>query len=120
MGTPLQVVGAAIFVLYATFGFVDSAHPWSPTHLENTPSCNYSTADLEILQFSLNVEYLEGEYLLNSVYGYGLDKAAPSLVGGGPKPIGAQKANLTSYHYDILEQLALEEIGHIRFTYCHL
>ena len=70
--------------------------------------------DKELAQVALNLEYFEAEYYLWASYGYGLDVIAPSLAFGGPPPIGAQKANLTSYYTDIYKQLGLQEIGHIR------
>lgn len=68
--------------------------------------------DKELSQVALNLEYLEAEYFLWGSVGYGLDKAAPWLVGGGPKPVGAQKANLSPYYKDIFYQLGLQEVGH--------
>jgi len=70
--------------------------------------------DKELSQVALNLEYFEAEYFLWASYGYGLDKLAPYLVGGGPAPIGAQKANLDPYYTDIFKQMGLQEVGHLR------
>lgn len=70
--------------------------------------------DKELTQVALNLEYFEAEYFLWGSVGFGLDKEAPYLVGGGPAPIGAQKANLDAYYKDIFYQMGLQEVGHIR------
>eukprot|EP00246_Nothoceros_aenigmaticus_P008951 TRINITY_DN24222_c0_g1_i1.p1 TRINITY_DN24222_c0_g1~~TRINITY_DN24222_c0_g1_i1.p1 ORF type:complete len:307 (-),score=41.66 TRINITY_DN24222_c0_g1_i1:345-1265(-) len=70
--------------------------------------------DAKNLQVALNLEYLEAEFFLHGALGYGLDKVAPDLVGGGPPPIGTYKANLDKYAYDIIYQFGLQEVGHLR------
>lgn len=72
--------------------------------------------DKELAQVALNLEYFEAEYFLWASYGYGLDVIAPYLVGGGPAPIGAQKANLDPYYTDVFKQMGLQEVGHLRYT----
>lgn len=52
--------------------------------------------DVDLLEFSLNLEYLEAEFFLFSSQGRGLDMLAPNLTQGGPPPIGVQEANLDS------------------------
>ena len=69
--------------------------------------------DKLLTQVALNLEYLEAEYFLWGSVDYGLDKAAPYLVDGGPAPIGAQKAKLDAYYKDIFYQVGLQEVGHI-------
>ena len=71
--------------------------------------------DADLIEVALNLEYLEAELFLHGAYGVGLDAFAPSLVGDGPPPIGAQKANLDPFTRDITKQLALQEVGHIRY-----
>lgn len=70
--------------------------------------------DIDSIEFPLNLEYLEAEFFLWSALGYGLDRAAPELVGGGPAPVGAQKANLDPLARQIIEEFAYQEVGHIR------
>ncbi|KAK8684498.1 hypothetical protein V6N13_040522 [Hibiscus sabdariffa] len=71
-------------------------------------------SDLDLLEFPLNLEYLEAEFFLYGALGYGLDKVAPSLAEGGPSPIGAKKANLDTLTNDIIEQFAYQEVGHLK------
>ena len=48
--------------------------------------------DADILNFALNLEYLEAEFYNCAVTGSGLPT---TLRGGGPASIGCQKANIT-------------------------
>ncbi|KAL7003096.1 Ferritin-like catalase Nec2 [Sarracenia purpurea var. burkii] len=73
-----------------------------------------SATDVELLQFAVNLEFLEAEFFLWGALGYGLDKVAPELPNGGPSPIGAQKANLDNLTRNIVTMFAYEEVGHLR------
>ncbi|KAK8959209.1 hypothetical protein KSP40_PGU013960 [Platanthera guangdongensis] len=70
-------------------------------------------SDIDLLEFPLNLEYLEAEFFLFGAFGYGLDKEAPYLAAGGPSPIGARKADLTPLVRDIVAQFGYQEVGHI-------
>lgn len=79
------------------------------------------STDVDLLEFPLNLEYLEAEFFLFGSLGYGLDKVGPNLTMGGPPPVGARKAKLDSFTRDVILQFALQEVGHLRFafeTYC--
>eukprot|EP01018_Ginkgo_biloba_P003593 Gb_11266 [translate_table: standard] len=71
-------------------------------------------ADVNLLEFPLNLEFLEAEFFLFAALGYGLDKVAPELAQGGPPPTGGQKANLDTFTRDIITQFAYQEVDHIR------
>ncbi|KAG2328620.1 hypothetical protein Bca52824_011348 [Brassica carinata] len=75
---------------------------------------NCTDQDRKLLEFPLNLEYLEAEFFLFGALGFGLDKVAPNLTMGGPKPIGAQIANLDRLTRDIVLQFAWQEVGHLR------
>lgn len=83
------------------------------------------TSDVNLLEFPLNLEYLEAEFFLYGALGYGLDKHAPNLTGGGPTPLGGKQAKLDAFTKDVVFQFALQEVGHLRsvltcFYACHV
>nr|XP_043640070.1 desiccation-related protein PCC13-62-like [Erigeron canadensis] len=71
-------------------------------------------SDTNLLEFPLNLEYLEAEYFLFGALGKGLDSVQPDLADGGPSPIGAKQANLSPLIKDIILQFGYQEVGHIR------
>lgn len=71
-------------------------------------------SDLNLLEFPLNLEYLEAEFFLWGAFGYGLDKLAPNLTSNGPSPIGAKAAKLSPVVKDIISQFGYQEVGHLR------
>ncbi|XP_061992012.1 ferritin-like catalase Nec2 [Rosa rugosa] len=79
--------------------------------LESSP---VPDSDVDLLEFPLNLEYLEAEFFLYGSLGFGLDKVAPNLTMGGPKPLGAKKAKLDPFTRDVMEQFAWQEVGHLR------
>ncbi|XP_047340001.1 desiccation-related protein PCC13-62 [Impatiens glandulifera] len=85
---------------------------FSPTSSQE--ETGVSNSDLDILEFPLNLEYLEAEFFLWGALGYGLDGVAPELAGGGPVPVGAQKAMLDSFTRDVILQFGYQEVGHLR------
>ncbi|CAK8531537.1 unnamed protein product [Lathyrus sativus] len=77
-----------------------------------TPPKTYS--DVDLLEFPLNLEYLEAEFFLYGSLGHGLDEVAPELAEGGPPPIGAKLAILGPLVKDIIFQFGMQEVGHLR------
>jgi len=73
-------------------------------------------SDVDLLEFPLNLEFLEAEFFLNGALGYGLDEIAPKLAEGGPPPRGAKAAKLDSFTKDVILQFGLQEVGHLRFV----
>lgn len=71
--------------------------------------------DADLLAFALNLEYLAAEFFLYGSRGYGLDVVARNITEGHP-PIGARRANLDRFTRDIIYQIGLEEVGHIRLS----
>ncbi|KAL5541486.1 hypothetical protein UlMin_009196 [Ulmus minor] len=71
-------------------------------------------SDVDLLEFPLNLEYLEAEFFLFGALGYGLDRVAPNLTKGGPPPIGARIAKLDPLTRDVVLQFGWQEVGHLR------
>ncbi|XP_070001890.1 desiccation-related protein PCC13-62-like [Nicotiana sylvestris] len=69
---------------------------------------------VDLLEFPLNLEYMEAEFFLWGSFGYGLDSFAPELADGGPSPIGARIAKLSPLIRDVIAQFGFQEVGHVR------
>ncbi|KAL9407587.1 hypothetical protein AB3S75_046182 [Citrus x aurantiifolia] len=77
-------------------------------------SAQLPQSDIDLLEFPLNLEFLEAEFFLFGSLGYGLDKVAPNLTMGGPPPIGGKKTNLDAFANDVVLPFAWQEVGHLK------
>ncbi|CAL2281147.1 unnamed protein product [Prunus armeniaca] len=84
----------------------------------SSPNNNYCTPieanDTDLIQFALNLEFLEAEFFLHGALGEGLDAISPNLALGGPPPIGGHKANLNPLVAPIIQEFGYQEVGHLR------
>lgn len=104
----MGVVGAATVVLTTGCGGSGTLAP-SPTP---KPSSNITDAD--ILNFALNLEYLEAEFYLRAVTGKGLSDAdagpsAGAVTGGSQVPFQTQAIQ------EYATEIANDELAHVRF-----
>ncbi|XP_057951052.1 desiccation-related protein PCC13-62-like [Malania oleifera] len=70
--------------------------------------------DVDLLEFPLNLEFLEAEFFSWGALGRGLDDLAPDATMGGPSPLGPRIANLDPFTRDIITQFAYQEVGHLK------
>ena len=79
-----------------------------------TPTPSSSVTDADILNFALNLEYLEAEFYLRAATGSGL---ATADTGSSPGTVtgGTQVTGLTTAQQNILNEIAYDEQQHVRF-----
>ena len=80
---------------------------------QTLPSVNTYT-DVDILNFALNLEYLEAEFYLRAATGSGL-AAADAGTGAGTVTGGTKITGLSSTQQNILNEIAYDEQEHVRF-----
>ena len=71
-------------------------------------------SDFDILNFALNLEYLEAEYYLRGVTGQTLDEATGTNLGGTVR--GGRRVNFTNpVRRGFVEDIARNELAHVNF-----
>ncbi len=72
--------------------------------------------DNDILNFALNLEYLEGEYYSRGFLGMGLNAADRNGVGGSGFVLGGSQVPFqTPSIYGAVQRIVIDEVDHIRF-----
>jgi Ferritin-like domain/TAT (twin-arginine translocation) pathway signal sequence len=83
----------------------------TPTTITSTSTVT-TYADTDILNFALNLEYLEAQYYLRAATGSGL--ATADTGGAGTVNGGAKVPNLTVAQQNIVNEIAYDEQQHVR------
>ena len=73
--------------------------------------------DVAVLNFALNLEYLEAEFYLQAAFGRGLSDAD---AGNGPASVGGRQLTYTGQPIDnavkaYIEEIAIDEENHVKF-----
>jgi hypothetical protein len=73
--------------------------------------------DVDVLNFALNLEYLEAEFYLQAAFGRGL---SDTDAGGGPASTGGRKLTYIGQPIDgavkaYIEEIAIDEENHVKF-----
>jgi hypothetical protein len=75
-----------------------------------------SRRDIDILNFALNLEYLEAEFYLRAAFGRGLADADTAGVGELGGVVGGQQVNFTNRALlDYATEIAIDEENHVKF-----
>ncbi|HEY0203086.1 MAG TPA: ferritin-like domain-containing protein [Acetobacteraceae bacterium] len=82
----------------------------------SSPAEAQTVTDNDILNFALNLEYLEGEYYSRGFLGRGLDAADRDGVGGSGFVLGGSQVPFrTPAIAGAVQRIVLDEVDHIRF-----
>ena len=88
-----------------------------PQLLAQPPEMDPVEVDLAILNFALNLEYLEAEYYLRGVFGEGLEERGVDVGGAAAGPVtGGRQLNFRSQrNLQNATEIALDEEAHVKF-----
>ncbi|XP_057486546.1 desiccation-related protein PCC13-62-like [Actinidia eriantha] len=114
MALPISTATAATAVVLSFLLLLSLPAVLCSDHLLMRHNSAIPDSDVDLLEFPLNLEFLEAELFLWASLGRGLDSVAPNLTDGGPPPIGGRKARLYPFTKDVILQFAFQEVGHLR------
>ena len=106
------LTGAGTLAAASALAACGSNNGLTSTTTITTTTTAYS--DTDVLNFALNLEYLEAEFYLRAATGSGL-ASADAGTGAGAVTGGAAVTGLTSAQQSIVNEIAFDEQQHVRF-----
>ncbi len=86
------------------------------TGLDSVAAAAAAPSDGAVLNFALNLEYLEAEFYLNAVFGRGLDASMTTGKGDRGPVVGGRQVNFSSRTIrQYAREIAHDEMHHVRF-----
>lgn len=110
----LTGAGASLGAAALLTGCNDSSSSATPTPTPVPTPTPAAITDTDILNFALNLEYVEAEFYLRAATGSGLS-AADAGSGAGTVTGGTQVLNLTAEQQSYVNQIAYDEQKHVQF-----
>ena len=106
----LLSLGAAASAVMAAGAIITGAA------VTSSPAAAQTVTDTDILNFALNLEYLEGEYYSRGFLGVGLNASDRDGVGGSGFVLGGSQVPFkTPAIYGAVQRIVIDEVDHIRF-----
>jgi hypothetical protein len=115
--TPIDIeAGRRAFLRTAGLGGIALAAAGAAL-MPSAPARAAGLTDIEILNFALNLEYLEAEFYLLAMRGQGLSNEDSTGVGGNPGRVtgGSEVSFDTQSVREIGAEIAADELAHVRF-----
>jgi hypothetical protein len=108
--------GRRAFIKHLTLGTAGAVVLGSSAGFPTQANAQAAITDKDILNFALNLEYLEAEYYLRAAYGRGLAEADISGVGALGNVAGGRKVEFeTDDIMKMAREIANDEEAHVKF-----
>lgn len=109
-------VAAGGLALLSACGESDNNNPPNATPTPTPTTSASAQTDMDVLNFALNLEYLEAQFYVNAVYGQGLPAAALTGTGTQGAVTGGRQVTFTDpVVAQYAREIAADEAAHVNF-----